>query len=102
MAERGGPIARWFGRWRSGGADGGSTEVGGAPGGAREFWVDLATGAVEQGRLSPGARRMGPYPTREAAQHAFDAAAARNEAWEEADRRWNDDDWPADTWPAAP
>jgi hypothetical protein len=60
--------------------------------GGAEFWVDLATGAVEQGRQSPGSRRMGPYPTREAAQHAFDTAAARNEAWDEADRQWNADD----------
>lgn len=70
--------------------------------GGREFWVNLATGAVEEGRGSPGAQRMGPYATREAAQHAFDTAAARNEAWDEADRRWNDDDWPKDTGPAAP
>ena len=65
--------------------------------GGTEFWVDLATGDVEQGRQSPGSQRMGPYPTREAAQRAFDTAAARNEAWDEADRRWNDDDWPSGT-----
>lgn len=88
MAERSGPIARWFGRWRSGEG--------------QEFWVDLATGSIEQGRVSPGAQRMGPYPTREAAQHAFDTAAARNEAWDEEDRRWKDDDWPEDAGPAAP
>lgn len=88
MGNRGGPMQRWFGRWRSGEA--------------QEFWVDLATGSIEQGRVSPGAQRMGPYPTREAAQHAFDTAAARNEAWDEEDRRWKDDDWPKDTGPAAP
>lgn len=57
-----------------------------------EFWVNLGTGQIEQGRQSPGLSRMGPYPTRAAAEHAFETAAARNEAWDEADRRWKDDD----------
>jgi hypothetical protein len=70
--------------------------AGGTTGHPREFWVNVVTGQVEEGRLSPAAVRMGPYPTREAAQHAFDTAAARNEAWDEADRRWNDDSWPRD------
>lgn len=68
----------------------------GTTGHHREFWVNVATGQVEEGRLSPAAERMGPYPTREAAQHAFETAAARNETWDEADRRWNDDDWSRD------
>lgn len=101
MAQQGGPIARWFGRWRGRGAGQAGTGTD-APIGAHEFWVDLATGAIEQGRQSPGAQRMGPYPTREAAQRAFDTAAARNEAWDEDDRRWNDDEWPKDAGPAAP
>lgn len=88
MAERG-PIARWFRGWR------GDDDTG-------EYWVDLATGEVEQGSQSPAAQRMGPYPTREAARQAFDTARARNEAWDEEDRRWKDDDWPADSGPAAP
>ena len=67
-----------------------------------EFWVNTATGEVEEGRQSPGLQRMGPYPTREAAQQAFDLAAERNEEWDEADRRWNDDRWPRDVGPAAP
>ncbi len=70
-----------------------------------EFWVNLATGEVEQGRLSPATQRMGPYATRAEAQHAFETAAARNEAWDAADRAWRDDDeadWPKDAGPAAP
>jgi len=86
MGAQGGPMGRWFRRWR--GADAGP-----------EFWVDLASGEVQQGRQGLGANRMGPYPTREAAQHAFDTARARNEAWDEEDRRWNDDE--ADDGPAA-
>lgn len=67
----------------------------------REFWVNLTTGEVEEGRLSPAAHRIGPYPTRDAAQHAFELAAARNEAWDAEDERWNDDDRP-DTGEAPP
>lgn len=85
MAGRG-PITRWFDRWRSGGAH---ADEGSGP--VSEFWVDLGSGAIEEGRQSPGVRRMGPYPTREAAQAAFDTAAARNEAWDEEDWRWRDE-----------
>jgi hypothetical protein len=67
-----------------------------ATGPTGEYWVNLATGEVERGRQSPGLNRMGPYPTRAAAEHAFETAAARNEAWDEADRRWSDDDWSRD------
>ena len=67
-----------------------------------EFWVNLRTGEVEQGRQSPAADRMGPYPTREAAQHASDTAEQRNVAWDEEDRCWNDDRWPRESGPAAP
>jgi hypothetical protein len=31
---------------------------------------------------------MGPYSTREAAQHALEQAQRRNESWEEQDERW--------------
>jgi hypothetical protein len=30
---------------------------------------------------------MGPYPTREAAEHALDQAKARTRAWDEEDER---------------
>ena len=67
-----------------------------------EFWVNTATGEVEQGRQSSALERMGPYATREEAEHAYERAAERTEAWDEADRRWNDDAWPEDVGPAAP
>ena len=35
-------------------------------------------------------RRLGPYPTREAAEHWKTTVEARNEAWERADESWND------------
>ena len=40
----------------------------------------------------PPDRRWGPYPTRDAAEHAQDTAAARNEVWDQADKKWEGDD----------
>lgn len=37
---------------------------------------------------SPGSR-FGPYPTREAAEHAMEKVAERNEQWERQDREWD-------------
>ena len=54
----------------------------------KEFWFNPETREVEEGRVSPWTDRMGPYPTREAAQAALEKAEARTEAWDEADRRW--------------
>ena len=55
-----------------------------------EFYYNIATEQVEEGRQSHGADLMGPYPSREAAQNALRTASARNEAWEEADEEWED------------
>lgn len=54
------------------------------------FWFNPTTGEVEEGRVSPWTDRMGPYPTRAAAQEALEKARARTEAWDEADRRWRE------------
>ncbi len=64
-----------------------------------EYYFNLETRRVEEGRVSEGMNRMGPYPTREAAERAFARARERNEEWEEADRRWKDDE---DEWTAQP
>lgn len=61
-----------------------------APGG--EYWYNTETGQVEEGRQSSWVSRMGPYPTREAAQAALDRAAGRTDAWDEEDRRWREGD----------
>lgn len=58
---------------------------------AQEFWFNLDTGEVEEGRVSAWDRRIGPYPTRAAAMAALDKARARTEAWDEADRAWKDE-----------
>jgi hypothetical protein len=73
--------------------------LGRASGHDREYWVNLATGQVEEGRLSPVATRMGPYPTREAAERAFELVAERNQAWEAEERRWRGDEEEGDDWP---
>ncbi|WNB84498.1 SPOR domain-containing protein [Cellulomonas sp. ATA003] len=52
-----------------------------------EYWYNIATGKVEEGRRSSWTDVMGPYATREAAQEALDRAAARTEAWDEEDER---------------
>lgn len=54
---------------------------------ADEFYYNTETRQVEQGKQSTWSHLMGPYPTREAAQHALEKARARSEAWDEADRR---------------
>jgi hypothetical protein len=40
----------------------------------------------------PADRRLGPYPTREAAEHWKERVDARNEAWDAADKEWEGDD----------
>ena len=57
-----------------------------------EFYLNSRTGEVEQGKQSGSLHRMGPYPTREAATEAYERAAVRNKAWDEADKAWNDDE----------
>ena len=47
-----------------------------------EYYYDLATRDIIQGKVRGAATRMGPYPTRE----------ARNEQWEAEDRAWEDDE----------
>lgn len=46
--------------------------------------------SVRQGKEAPVLDRMGPYPTREAAERALQIAKERNEAADAADRAWND------------
>lgn len=52
-----------------------------------QFYYNTETGEVEQGKQSVWTHRMGPYPSREAAEQALAKARARTEAWDEQDRR---------------
>lgn len=53
-----------------------------------DFYYNLETGEVEEGRLSEGLHRMGPYASREDAMRALSRARDRNLKWEEEDRAW--------------
>lgn len=57
-----------------------------------DFYYNLSTGQVEEGKQSSGMELMGPYPTREEAQKALETAAQRNENWNEADMAWEGED----------
>ncbi|HEX5334119.1 MAG TPA: SPOR domain-containing protein [Cellulomonas sp.] len=50
-------------------------------GSGQQFYYNVATHQVEEGRVSDWSNRMGPYPTREAAQKALETAAARAQKW---------------------
>lgn len=50
---------------------------------AGEFYFNTKTGEVEVGKPSSWSHRMGPYPTREAAERALQTAHVRTEAWDE-------------------
>lgn len=46
----------------------------------KQWYYDTSTGQVTQGAESGWDNRMGPYATREEAEHAIESAKARNEA----------------------
>ena len=50
-----------------------------------EFYYNIRTGQVEEGRRSDWTQLMGPYASREEAQHALEKARARNDAWDAQD-----------------
>ena len=51
-----------------------------------QWWFNDKTGQVEQGPQSPQRDRIGPFESREEAQHALDRIAANNEKWDAEDR----------------
>ncbi|MGF0117137.1 SPOR domain-containing protein [Promicromonospora sp. Marseille-Q5078] len=54
-----------------------------------QYWYNTKTGKVEESRdRSSWSHRMGPYPSREAAERALDSAARRNEDWDGEDADW--------------
>lgn len=55
-----------------------------------EYYYNLNTKSVEEGRQSPGSELMGPYATREEAARALKTAAERNASWDEEDEEWDD------------
>jgi len=53
---------------------------------ADEFYYNTETRQVERGKQSTWSHLMGPYPTREAAEHALEQARTRTDSWDEDDR----------------
>jgi hypothetical protein len=53
-----------------------------------DWWFDLNTKQVVQDdKAGKAADRLGPYPTREAAEHALETVQQRNESADQ----WDDD-----------
>ena len=50
-----------------------------------EYFYNIRTHEVEEGRQSDWSQLMGPYPTREEARQALERARARNDAWDAQD-----------------
>jgi hypothetical protein len=44
----------------------------------QEFWYNITTHEVEEGKVSPAVDRAGPYATREEAQRAIQTMRERN------------------------
>lgn len=65
-----------------------------------EYYLNTRTGKVEKGKRSGWIDRMGPYPTRAAAQDAYAIARERNVISDEAEKKWrkewNDEGDPLD------
>ena len=51
-----------------------------------QWWFNEKTQAVEQGPQSPQRDRIGPFASREEAQHALDRIKANNERWDDEDQ----------------
>jgi len=52
---------------------------------ADEFWFNITTHEVEEGKQSPAVDRAGPYATRAEAEQALARIRSRNEAWDAED-----------------
>lgn len=50
-----------------------------------EFWYNVQTHQIEEDALSDWSQLIGPYKTREEAEHALEKVKARNEAWDKDD-----------------
>jgi hypothetical protein len=55
-----------------------------------EWYYCLKHQKAEEGPECPALNRLGPYATREEAQHAIETVSERNREWDN-DPRWNDD-----------
>jgi hypothetical protein len=56
------------------------------------YWCLRHGRAVTADEACPPDQRMGPYATRDEAEHWQDKVAARNDAWDASDRAWGGDE----------
>ena len=54
----------------------------------KQWYFNTVKKQAELGMVSPIEQRMGPYKTKEDAEHAWDIVVDRNARWEEENRRW--------------
>ena len=52
---------------------------------SEQWWFNLRTQQVEEGKGDPNSERLGPYATREEAQTVLDRMRARNEQFDKED-----------------
>ena len=50
--------------------------------GAQSYWYNMKTGEVEFGFESPSINRVGPFDSREDAEHALEKLRANSEKWD--------------------
>ncbi|GAC1546194.1 MAG: hypothetical protein NVS3B12_34840 [Acidimicrobiales bacterium] len=63
--------------------------------GMAEWYWCLDHGAAEEASSDcPPDRRMGPYPSRDAAEHWKDRVDSRNDKWDADDASWSGDEQP--------
>lgn len=55
----------------------------------KQWYFNTVKGEAELGPKSPISQRMGPYASKEDAEHAWDIVKERNAKWEAQDHMWN-------------
>ncbi|MBC9956968.1 methionine aminopeptidase [Yimella sp. cx-51] len=54
------------------------------------YWYNVNSGRIEQdGDTESKDHLMGPYATEDEARAALETSRARNEAWDEQDKKWD-------------
>lgn len=56
------------------------------------YWCLRHERAEEAGHACPAEDRLGPYESKQAAQHWRERVEARNDRWDEQDREWSGED----------
>ena len=57
----------------------------------KDWFFCLSDHTVRQGKQARGVDRMGPYPSKQAAEQALEIARARNKAADDADKKWDNE-----------